>query len=491
MMISQSVAPLGLQEPRHRVRPTEAVDFYDGEEAVDLSSGYGLTPDPWQAGVVLGWLARGSDGRLAAGRCGLAVPRQNGKNGSVEIAQLHKLVVQGRRILHTAHEVKTARKAFQRLCSFFENDRKYPELAEMVAANGIRRTNGQEAIVLRNGASIEFVARSRGSGRGYTVDDLFCDEAQELTDEQLEALLPTIAAAPSGDPQIVFLGTPPPPGSAGEVFGRVRADALSGNSTRLAWDEWSIPDHMSVKEAMARWMELAFETNPALGRRLGSTTISDEAVAMSPEGFCRERLGQWQQVGGLRAISAPAWDALKTPPQRDGAMSYGVRFTVDGAGVALAAAYTLDDGTVFVEPIKQANLGEGIAWLVDYLVEHVADVAQIVVDGKSGVGSLVEALKSRGVRNKRIVIVPTLDQVLAAHSMFEQAVITGTLSHPGIEAFDDQVKSAVKRKIGTAGGFGWEAPEGKTVVALDAATLAHWGAKTTKRRPGRKGRVSV
>ena len=36
------------------------------------------------------------------------------------------------------------------------------------------------------GGAIEFIARSRGSGRGFTVDDLVCDEAQELTDEQLD-----------------------------------------------------------------------------------------------------------------------------------------------------------------------------------------------------------------------------------------------------------------------------------------------------------------
>lgn len=35
----------------------------------------------------------------------------------------------------------------------------------------IRRTNGQEAIVLDNGGSVQFIARSRGSGRGFTVDD--------------------------------------------------------------------------------------------------------------------------------------------------------------------------------------------------------------------------------------------------------------------------------------------------------------------------------
>lgn len=490
-MSLQDVGRIGSQQPRVRVRPLGDLDFADGVDAVELSAGYGLTPDEWQGeGVVYGWMARGEDGRLAAGRCGLAVARQNGKNGTVETAQLHKMVLQGRRILHTAHEVKTARKAFQRLCSFFENERKYPELAELVKE--IRRTNGQEAIVLTNGASIEFVARSRGSGRGYTVDDLFCDEAQEMTDEQLEALLPTIAAAPSGDPQIIFLGTPPGPNSPGEVFARIRTDAVSGKSQRLAWDEWSIPDDLPVADAMENWREHAFETNPALGMRLSIATISDEAVAMSPEGFCRERLGQWQLANaGLRAFAPSAWNRLKGEAPDEGRVVFGVKFTADGSGVALAKAIRAESGNVFVQPIEQRNLGEGMHWLVERLTEEASSAAQFVFDGKAGVGYLVNALRDAGVKNKRIIIIPTLEQYTAAHSMLEQAVIGGEMTHPASPSFDVQVLDAVKRKIGNNGGFGWDPSEGETVVSLDAATLAFWGAKTTKRRPGGGTRMSV
>lgn len=501
-MNSPGSALLGNQEPRIRVSPKGAVNFTDGEDAVFISGGYGLTPDEWQEAVTCGWLAVDKHGKLAAGRCGLAVARQNGKNGNVEVVQLYKMVIQGRKLLHTAHEVKTARKAFLRLISFFENPRKFPELAERVKE--IRRTNGQEAIVLHalecergdrcdcnGGASCEFVARSRGSGRGYTVDDLFCDEAQEMTDEQLEALLPTIAAAPSGDPQQIFLGTPPGPNSPGEVFTRLRTDALKPGAKRLCWDEWSIPDDLAPESAVKNWREHAYETNPALGRRLRITTVNDELLAMSPEGFCRERLGQWTPGGKvIRAFTEASWKNLLGTKPADGRVVYGVKFSVDGSGVALAAALRPDSGPVFVEGIKQANLGEGVDWLIDWLVPRAAGAAQIVIDGKAGVGYLVNALRDRGVRNKRLIILPNLDQVLAAHSMTEQGILGGTIRHSGQEALTNQVTHAVKRKIGTAGGFGWDAPEGETVVLFDAATLAHWGARTTKRRPGGgRGRV--
>ena len=52
--------------------------------------------------------------------------------------------------------------------------------------------------MLKNGGSIEFIARSKSSGRGFTVDVLVCDEAQELTDEQMEAIQPAISVGTFG-----------------------------------------------------------------------------------------------------------------------------------------------------------------------------------------------------------------------------------------------------------------------------------------------------
>src|SRR5690606_31162118 len=99
--------------------------------------------------------------------------------------------------------------------------------------------NGQEAILLKNGGSIEVIARSKNSGRGFTVDVLVMDEAQELKEDELEALMPTTSAAPLGNPQWIFTGTPPGPSASGEVFTRVRRESLEERPSRLSWHEWS------------------------------------------------------------------------------------------------------------------------------------------------------------------------------------------------------------------------------------------------------------
>lgn len=320
-----------------------------------MAASYGLDPDPWQAGVLDDWL--GVDGgRYAASRCGLAVPRQNGKNSALEVREVYGMVALGERFLHTAHEVKTARKAFARLLEFFDNARSYPELAGMVRE--IRRTNGQEAIVLDNGGSVEFIARSRGSGRGFSVDVLVADEAQELTEDAWAALLPTISASPN--PQVILTGTPPPPGAAGEVFTRMRRTGVEGTDPRLAWSEWSCDDDLEAVDIAdpAVWAK----TNPALSVRLQVATVADEFAVMSRETFARERLGWWQPTDArTAAINPDVWAALADPgAERGSGQSFGVAVAPDHSWSAVAVAWRRPDG---LAQVMLAANHEGTAWL--------------------------------------------------------------------------------------------------------------------------------
>lgn len=489
----------GQQEPRICHHPRAIGN--DADDCAELATAYGLKPDPWQRNVLDAWMGRKKDGTWAAGRWGIAVPRQNGKNGIIEMVELFFMTVLGLKILHTAHEVKTARKAFIRIAGFFENERAYPELAEMVKE--IRRTNGQEAVVLHeptcdrlgtkgnqkccSGGSVEFIARSKGSGRGFTVDALVCDEAQEYDDDAQAALLPTISSAPSGDPLQIMLGTPPAPGMNGDVFTRTRNAGVEGRDKRLAWCEWSATPDMKPGNK-DQWLA----TNPSLGIRLNQSTVVDEFAAMSNDMFMRERLGLWDSAGGIKAIEGSAWDALVGSEgdfTHEGRKVIAVRFTPDGSTVALAGAIRSDvpNTPITVEAIEQRSTSEGTQWIVDFLAERHTGLAQIVIDGKSGVGFLVNALRDAGVRNKRVIITPASDDVIAASSTMEAAIRDGGLVHSGQPELDEQVKTATKRKIGSAGGFGWEAAEGHSVASFEAVTLALWGAKATKRNPGRKG----
>lgn len=137
---------MGSQTPTIRVMPEYAETL--GDVAVEMMDAYGLTLDEWQANIQRDWLAFGDDGKFAASICGLSVPRQNGKTANVQGRVIVGICVLNETILYTAHEVKTARKTFEEMCSMFDQNGAYPELAAQV--DYIRRANGQEEIKLHD-----------------------------------------------------------------------------------------------------------------------------------------------------------------------------------------------------------------------------------------------------------------------------------------------------------------------------------------------------
>ena len=453
-----------------------------GEEAAELATHYGLTPDPWQEHVLKSWLRTDENDRWASGRVGLAVPRQQGKNAILEIVQLYMLTVLGLRILATAHEVKTARKAFLRLASFFENDRQYPELAEMVQS--IRKANGQEAIVLKNGGTIEFIARSKNSGRGFTVDVLICDEAQEFPEDAQAALLPTISAAPSGDPMQIMTGTPPGPKDNGEVFSRMHSIAHEQIDPRLAWCEWA-----AVGEVDTSDRELWGRINPALGRRLVMGTLEDEFNSMSRELFARERLGMWSSDRELSVIPQADWDACLVDEAPDGQITaIGLDMNPERTSVVVAVAVKTEAGT-HVE-LARVDEPDSTIELVNWVSQRAKRRVPVVMDSYSPARSLEPGLKQK----KASTFALSGNELMQACGGFYDAVTQDrTVSHIGQEQLDASLAGAKRQSIGDAGGWKWSRKQlDSDLVPLMAVTCAWFGAEKFAKPPRssvQKGRV--
>ncbi len=123
------------------------------------------------------------------------------------------------------------------------------------------------------------------------------DEAQELGEDALAALLPTISA--SSNPQTIFTGTPPGPNADGAIFSRVRKDGLAGGDPRLCWHEWGCEGAADLDD-LQPWAQI----NPAFGIRLDLATIADERAVMDDQTFSRERQGYGDQLV-CTASSAP------------------------------------------------------------------------------------------------------------------------------------------------------------------------------------------
>lgn len=458
---------LGVQTPRLRIAPVE--DYLDtfGPEAVAFAAKYGLTADPWQAFILDDWLAFRADGKWACTRCGLSVPRQNGKNGVIEIRELFGMVELGEKILHTAHEVKTARKAFKRLKYFFGekvNDptARFPELNALVVE--LRSTNGQEAIVLSNGGSIEFVSRSKGSARGFTVDVVVMDEAQELSDDALEALGPTTRSAPLKNRQFIYTGTPPGPKNNGEVFTRHRTLTMEGKQRRASWHEWSC-----AKDADRDSREAWAQSNPALGGRLDMETIEDDRAGFSDDGFARECLGMWSAATSNSPINpalfADLTDSLST---FDTAPAVAVDVAPDNAVASIGSAARRADGLAHIEMV--ANM-HGIDWVVPYLIamNKKQRLRCVVIDGSSPAGVLIEPLEKAGLP----VINTDARYMGTACAGILSAVIAKALRHLGQPTLNTAIANARKRNIGTEGLWGWNRKDTSSdITPLVAVTLA-------------------
>lgn len=494
-------ALVGSQDPRFLVAP--APRGYDtvGSDACRLVAGLGLMADPWQVTTVSAWMRR-KDDRWCASTWGITVSRQNGKNGALEVVEVFGMASLGLKFLHTAHEVKTARKAFARLKYFFgekanDPNAKFPKLNAFVLE--VRNTNGQEAIVLRNGGSIEFIARSKGSGRGYTVDVLVLDESQELQDHELEALLPTISAAPSGDPVTIYMGTPPDGNSdLGAPFTRVREGAIGGTSKRTAWVEFGADGYvedMAVPElaAFVRRPKNWCAANPALGFRIVTSTIEAELEQFSAVSFARERLNMWPKPGaGLRAIPEGPWAAraLKDVPVDWPLAAVGLDMNPERTRVTISAS-VFGPEHVHVEIVEDAPFAEaGTKALVDWLWVRCRKRVPVVLDAFSPIRSIEAELRNKGMK-VRVLNAAELSQ--ACGGFYDSVVRDKTLTHFGQQVLDDSIAGAVKQKFGDGGAWKWN----RKSLEIDltptmAATCAHFGAvKFGKRRSPSGGSQKV
>lgn len=474
---------IGSQEPRIKIEPHRATT--DGDDAVLLMNEYGYDLDDWQKAVIDCWLGRDENDKYNVTSAGLTLPRQNGKNVCLEAREFFGLVVNGEKILHTAHQVRTSKKSFRRLVQMF-TDKRHPEIIEIVKQ--IRFTNGEESIELDNGGTIEFSARSRQAARGFDgISLVIYDEAQELTDDQVEAIMSTLSASATGTRQVIYTGTPPYPGCPGDVFRRRRNVCLTDAGKHDSWHEWSVEgktiEDIDVTDSMLWYM-----TNPALGIRLSEDFTSEECRTMSADGFARERLGWWSPIlveDSKNAIDKNFWDLCASKEEKpEGKTAYGVKFSLDGSEVSLAGAVVDCNGRSRISLIKHDTTARGIKWLSDWLNERANSACCVVIDGRNGVDILCERIADTW-RYKDSVIRPNTKDVIAAASLLSNEVNEQTMTwYEYQDDLNDSAINSVKRPIGGGWGFG-----GTNATPIEACSLALWGVRNSKRDPSKKMRI--
>ena len=430
-----------------------------------------------------------SEVKRAARTVGIEVPRQNGKSHTARFFAIWEAVIHGKQVVYSAHNASTVREFFKMLLDIFTDFETYADLADQ--SKSVYKQAGAEEIKFKSGGRIRFSTRTNSGFRGGTCDILIIDEAQELTDAQLEAILPTISASSSGDPQIIYLGTPPNEACPGTVFKQMRKRAHSDDPGEIWWLEWSVDDLPPEDTSIDDLVELAYKTNPAMGIRIPEDVVRNEASTMSLEGFARERLGWWgnDELVVDAAIKKEDWLACTTTqPLQDGKLAYGVRFSSDGAVVALSVALAEPRGKSYVELLQCCGTAGGTEWLAQWLLERREKCSCVVIDGRFAASALIQRLLAAGFPKKAIIDCSSA-QIQAASAMLLDEVAAQTLSHIESPALDDSAIKSIKKNIGTQGGFIFSDGVASVSAPIQSAAQALFGARTTKRNPERKAVV--
>lgn len=451
----------------------------------------GIGHDPWQQGfgtVALGCLPSG-EYAASIGGVVASIPRQVGKTytvGSILIAIA--IEFPGTRIVWTSHHGRTTTNTFRSMAGVCRRKAVVPHMAP-TQNNGVRSTNGEQELAFANGSIIMFGAREQGFGRGMDAIDIeVFDEAQILSIKALEDMVPAVNQSrhPHGG-LVFFIGTPPRPGvDDGEAFTEMRLSAIKGSSEHQVYIEFSADPTADIDDR-SQWPIM----NPSYPHRTPlAAMLRMRKLIPDDDSWRREAMGIWPDPHAAvepPVIDPERWRALEVGGAPDGAVSYAVRFSASGEVVALAGAVRPEAGPVHVEGIDQRLVVDGTRWLVEWLA---ARKAPVVIDGRAGSGALAAALRRAGVPASRIIR-PTVDEAIAAHAGFVEAVTSGEVTHIADEAL--AVDDVVRRPIGTQGGWGFRGRDGQDVSLIESAALAHWvlAAKKPKRSTSSGGRRVV
>lgn len=361
-------------KPRLELGPPSAYTL--GPEACLLAKRAGLIADPWQADSLDLMMSVRADGRWACFEFAEWVPRQNGKGAILEIRTLAGFLLLGEQlIMWSAHEYKTAIRAFRRMKQLLKR------LGKQVGANEnllevdgipikICNTNGEEGFErLDTNAELKFIARSKGSGRGFTGHLNIIDEAFAYTWEQNEALMPTMRAVQN--PQIVYTSTPPLSGDTGPVMYALRERAEAGGDASLGYRDWGLPGDLErLADVDLDDPALWETTNPAWGYRVTQEATARDRRGMSDQGFAREILGIWpKRAEGSTVIDPAKWARMldeHSQRDREAGLALGVDISPLRDSAAVCVYGLRADG---LGHVQIADYRAGSKWVIPRLVE--------------------------------------------------------------------------------------------------------------------------
>ncbi|MFE9192049.1 hypothetical protein ACFYL6_20835 [Micromonospora sp. NPDC007208] len=527
MSLALQTSPLGLPsgalKPRVETHPDYAFSY--GPETAELMARAGRPLDGWQQDAVTLMVSVRDDGKWACFEYCEWVCRQQGKGAILEARALAGFLLIGEElIMWSAHEYKTAMEAFRRVKAIIRAlGTQLDTAGNLFDVDGIlikvNNTNGEEAFErLDTGARIKFIARSKGSGRGFSGDVNIIDEAFAYTAEQHSALLYTVSARPN--PQFIYTSSPPLTGDTGDIMFalRHRGDPTAPRSAddgpweqdpSLGYRDWGLVGDLDALDGIdLDDMALAAASNPALGaRRSNGSGLTHETVARErratladPAGYARERLGIWPRrvTGRSGVIPDDVWRDQRDPNYVDSTAVVRPRDVVFVLQVNASRTYTTiaavgrrGDGTLLASIVDHRP---GTRWAANRIgaLKRQHDPLFIVAQDKGPTGTLLPELADLGVteagdreRPRRgDLVVPWASDVANAYGLFIDAVVDQrNLFHLDEAPLNLAIAATGTRAL--SGGTAWEYTD-PAAAPLLAVTLGVWAVLTVKLPPPKR-----
>jgi hypothetical protein len=344
----------------------------------------------------------------------------------------------------------------------------------------VRTSHGEEGIELKSGKRLRFLARSNGSGRGFSCDRLIYDEAYDLPQETVAASLPTLSARPN--PQLLYTSSAALDKSTTlrQVMRRGRREATPENEApgldvNLCYLEFSADPKADLDDQEA-WRQ----ANPATENgRIRLEFVAKERSALSEVAFARERLGILDESKGATVIDLDLWDTLGDPLASPlDPVAFAIDVNPDSSFTSIAVAGKSADGTVFTQVVKRER---GTGWVIDEIERLVASWSptSVTLDAIGPAGSLLPGFAERGIE----IDVVSMTQYGQACGGFKAMVDESRLVHNAQTGLRAALESARKRPLGESGLWGWHRRDTTDITPLVAVTLATYAHARTSLPP--------
>lgn len=454
------------------VHPPGAASLDEAHAAIEQWEHYSRKPlDPAQRLAVELMMAETAERMWASRTTGRTESRQNGKGDEIEVVEAWGLTQRAEAIVHSAHEIPTAKSAHLRLVAHLEGHRDLRRLVKQV-----RYANGDQSIEMHNGGICAYRTRTAGGGRGLDdISRIVVDEAQHAQPEQLASATPILAANPN--PQANFLGSAAIEGRSAWWWD-MRKRALRADPGAFSWLEHSAeqirldvdgkvvtvaPDPLDP----ANWAI----ANPAYPHRIPHDFLDEQLRLLGPSLFAREHLGVWdpEPDASSSAIPADAWARCARPEAKRGEPKAHV---IDAAPDGASAAIATSDGLT----CAVLEHGPGTHWVGVRLIQ--LGITRVWLDPKSPAGALIQSLENAGITVDKV----TAEQHAQACGAFLTAVTFTPdpgeplqFQHLDQPVLNDAVAGAARRPYGQA--WAWDRTRTSVdICPLVAVTIARWAA---------------